>query len=61
MSILGTQISTKVTLWREIIENIEYFLSEDMANISSMLKSPDLETERMNQVICVTMTTQTSG
>ena len=23
---------------------------KDMANISSMLKSPDLETERMNQV-----------
>ena len=26
------------------------FNSKDMANISSMLKSPDLETERMNQV-----------
>lgn len=24
---------------------------KDMANISSMLKSPDLETERMNQVL----------
>ena len=24
---------------------------KDMANISSMLKSPDLETERMNQVV----------
>ena len=26
---------------------------KDMANISSMLKSPDLETERMNQVSCM--------
>ena len=25
---------------------------KDMANISSMLKSPDLETDRMNQVCC---------
>ena len=25
---------------------------KDMANIGSMLKSPDLETERMNQVGC---------
>ena len=26
---------------------------KDMANISSMLKSPDLETDRMNQVGCL--------
>ena len=28
---------------------------KDMANISSMLKSPDLETERMNQVLTTTI------
>ena len=28
---------------------------KDMANISSMLKSPDLETERMNQVSRITL------